>query len=274
MVFIIDNNSQARFISRNLGQVEREKTTAVERIASGKRINSARDDASGLAIAQRMTSMLGGMYSARRNANDAISMMQTADGSLGSVSDNLQRMRELAIQASNGSLNDDDRRYLNSEFNALKEEVGRVIDTSKFNGINLLSQNDEVTFQVGANEGETIGVELTDMNSQLNDAGLNSATIDSAAGAESAISAIDDALNSINETRAEYGAVQNRFESTINNLDSSIIETAESRSRVEDSDIAKEMSSFVQQQIREQASIAMLGQANQHRGLVMKLLGM
>ena len=273
MVFIIDNNSQARFISRNLGQVEREKATSVERIASGKRINSAKDDASGLAIAQRMKSMVDGLYSARRNTNDAVSMMQTADSSLGSVSDNLQRMRELALQASNGSLNGDDRKYLNAEFNALKEEVGRVIDTSQFNGIDLLSQTDEVSFQVGANAGETIHVKLADVNEQLNDSGLNSSSIDSTAGAEAAISSIDQALDSINETRADYGAVQNRFESTIATIDNQIVETEASRSRVEDSDIAMEMSNFVQQQIREQASIAMLGHANQNRGLVMKLLG-
>ncbi len=259
---------------RSLNKVNRSIHTASERISSGKRINSAKDDASGLAIAQRLTSMGEGLLAATRNANDAISMVQTAESGMSGVTENLQRIRELSIQAANGTLNDSDRKYIQSEVNALKEEISRVTDTTSFGGKNLLNNDEEMSFQVGAEAGESVSVRIGNLDEQLQAQGVGAIDLTTVDGANAAIGVIDEALEGIATTQAELGAVQNRFESTINNLSSSFISAESARSRIEDADLAKEIANMSRNRIQEQASIAMLGHANQDRGIVMKLLNL
>ncbi|THB71792.1 MAG: flagellin FliC, partial [Gammaproteobacteria bacterium] len=206
-----------------MNKINRSIHTAQERIASGKRINSAKDDASGLAIAQRLTSMSEGLLAATRNANDAISMVQTAESGMSGITENLQRMRELSIQAANGTLSDADRGYIQSEVNALKDEINRVVDTTSFGGRKLLNTDETLNFQVGSEAGDTVSVEIGNMGEQMQSLGIGAIDLSSAEGANNAIGVIDQALEDIASTQAELGAVQNRFESTINNLASSNI---------------------------------------------------
>lgn len=259
---------------RSLNKVNRSIHTASERISSGKRINSAKDDASGLAIAQRLNSMSEGLLAATRNANDGISMVQTAESGMGGVTENLQRIRELSIQAANDTLNSSDRKYLQSEVNVLKDEIFRVTDTTNFGGKPLLNSDEELSFQVGPEAGDSVSVRIGNLDQQLQEQGVGAIDLSTAEGANAAIDVIDTALEGIATSQAELGAVQNRFESTINNLSSSYISTESARSRVEDADLAKEISNLTRDRIKEQASIAMLGHANQDRGIVMKLLNM
>lgn len=257
-----------------MNKINRTIHTASERIASGKRINSAKDDASGLAIAQRLTSMSEGLLAASRNTNDAISMVQTAESGMSGITENLQRIRELSIQAANGTLSDSDRGYIQSEVNALKDEINRVVDTTSFGGKKLLNNSEDLNIQVGSEAGETVSVKIGNMGDQLQSLGIGSIDLSSAEGANDAIGVIDEALESIATTQAELGAVQNRFESTINNLSSSYLSAEEARSRIEDADLAKEITNLTQNRIREQAAIAMMGHANQDRGIVAKLLNL
>ncbi len=274
MVSSIYSDLTSLMAQRSLNKVNRSIHTASERISSGKRINSAKDDASGLAIAQRLTSMGEGLLAATRNANDAISMVQTAESGMSGVTENLQRIRELSIQAANGTLNDSDRKYIQSEVNALKEEISRVTDTTSFGGKNLLNNDEEMSFQVGAEAGESVSVRIGNLDEQLQAQGVGAIDLTTVDGANAAIGVIDEALEGIATTQAELGAVQNRFESTINNLSSSFISAESARSRIEDADLAKEIANMSRNRIQEQASIAMLGHANQDRGIVMKLLNL
>ncbi len=259
---------------RSLNKVNRSIHTASERISSGKRINNAKDDASGLAIAQRLTSMSEGLLAATRNTNDAISMVQTAESGMSGVTENLQRIRELSIQAANGTLNDSDRKYIQSEVNALKDEISRVTDTTSFGGKKLLNNDEDLSFQVGSEAGEGVSVRIGNLDEQLQAQGVGTIDLTTVEGANAALGVIDDAMEEIATTQAELGAVQNRFESTINNLGSSFISSESSRSRIEDADLAKEIANMSRNRIQEQASIAMLGHANQDRGIVMKLLNL
>lgn len=275
MAIGIFSNIGAMFSQRSLNRSENSLQTAAQRLSSGKRINSAKDDASGLAIAQRMTSYAQGLQSAARNANDGISLVQTANSAVQSVTDNLQRMRELSIQAANGTLTDSDRGHIQSEINALKQEVSSVIDRTSFNGVKVLKESGSVEFQVGASssESDTISMNLVDLENEMSDAGFTSIDVSSQQGAEDAIATIDSAIDKLSEQAAEYGAIESRFESTLNTLSSSYINTESSRSRIEDADYAKEITNMMQDKIKQQASIFMLGQANASKSLVSKLLG-
>ncbi len=245
---------------------------ALTRLSSGNRINNASDDAAGLAISDRMDGQIRGLNQARRNAGDGISLTQTADGALGESVGILQRMRELAIQASNGIFNLTDRSAMNTEFTQLQSELDRIAEQTTFNGENLLdgSLSGGKLFQVGANSDQTINVAI-DGATQA-DLGTDTLNIGTAVDAENAIGSIDDALSTISETRGDLGAVQSRFESSIENLSNSAENIAASNSRIADADFALEISNMLKFNILEQAGIAIQAQANQSAGTLLGLL--
>lgn len=265
---VINTNIASLNTQRNLSASASGLNTSIQRLSSGLRVNSAKDDAAGLSVATRMDSQIRGMNVAIRNSNDAISFAQTAEGALGRVTDSLQRMRELGVQSKNGSLSDDDRALLDKEFQQLSEEITRVTEGSKFNNVQIFNGDDR-DFQVGAgNDAEdTITVTgLTAADFQVGGA------IGTAGGAETAIDAIDAALTTVNEARADLGAVQNRFEAVISNLQISVESQSAAKSRIMDTDFAKETANLTRGQILQQAGTAMLAQANSLPNNVLSLL--
>jgi len=271
---IINTNIASLNAQRNLNSSQGAMATALQRLSSGLRINSAKDDAAGLAISERMTSQIRGMNQAARNANDGISLAQTAEGALVEVSNNLQRIRELAVQSANATNSEDDRAALQKEVEALVAEIDRVAAQTSFNGTKLLDGNfASQVFQVGANENETI--DFTDIE-DVTAAGLGVDSVKisgvDGSGAASVITTIDDALKIVNDTRADLGAIQNRFTSVIANLQTSAENLSASRSRILDADFAAETAALTRGQILQQAGVAMLAQANALPNNVLSLL--
>jgi flagellin len=251
----------------------------MQRLSSGLRINSAKDDAAGLAISDRMSAQIKGMNQAVRNANDAISFAQTAEGALGEMTNILQRMRELSVQSANGTNSTDDRTALNSEFSELSSELDRIVDTTKFNGKELLdgtyASSNAAVFQVGANAGEKISVAIGNMDTNALSGGgttINAANILTAGGASTAITAIDGGLKMVDSLRGTLGAKQNRFESTIANLNNVSENLSSARSRIVDADIATETSEMTKMNILQQAGVSILAQANQSSQSALSLL--
>ncbi len=270
----INTNIASMNAQRNLSSSQSSLSTSLQRLSSGLRVNSAKDDAAGLSIATRMDSQVRGMNVAIRNSNDAISFSQTAEGALGKVTDALQRMRELAVQSSNATNNAGDRANLGTEFSELQAEITRLTGNTKFNGTNVLAGGTNV-YQVGADTTDTISVTTTDLTAAGSDTGAAAAAtvlIDTAANSALAITAIDDALDEINTERATYGAVQNRFESVISNLKVSVENSSAAKSRIMDADFATETANLTRAQILQQAGTAMLAQANQVPNNVLTLL--
>jgi len=241
--------------------------TAMERLSSGKRLNSAKDDAAGLAIATSMTSQVRGMNQAIRNANDGIALAQTAEGALGEVTNMLQRVRELAVQSASGTYADaTDRAYMQKEVVQLTSQIDDVIANTKFNSIELFS-GDTVTIQVGANENDTVDLAMANLSS------LDTThSVATASDAAAAITALDGALDTINSARADLGAGQNRLESVVNNLTTNAANLTDARSRIEDADYSAETTALAKAQILSQASTAMIAQANQSQQNVLSLL--
>ena len=273
---VINTNLMSLNAQRNLNTSQSALANAVQRLSSGLRVNSAKDDAAGLAIAERMNAQIRGMNVAIRNAQDGISMFQTAEGVLGKIGDNLQRIRELAVQAANGALSDDDRGNLQREVDQLTAEIARLSDTSRFNGNVLLDGTlGNVSFQVGANSGDTIDADFDDFDmGSLNANGDSPLTVDisDAAAAASAIDDIDDDLNTVNEARAQAGALQNRFEAVVSGLQIAVENQAAARGRIVDADYAAETAALTRAQILQQAGVAMLAQANAAPQNVLALL--
>lgn len=263
MASVINTNLASLNAQRNLTANQSSLNTSIQRLSSGLRINSAKDDAAGMAISTRMDSQVRGMEVATRNANDAISFLQTAEGGLASATDALQRMRELAVQAANGSYSTGDRANLDTEFTQLKDELTRLSTATKFNGQAAFGTS--YTFQVGADSGDTISV-----NSVA--AASISGSVSSASDATAAISAIDAQLTTLNTNRATLGAYQNRFASVVNNLGVAGENMAAAKSRITDADFASETAKMTRAQILQQAGTAMLAQANQLPNNVMSLL--
>ena len=258
---------------RILDGSQKELTTSMERLSSGKRINHARDDAAGMAISSKMTSQVNGMNQAVRNTNDGISMVQTADGAMEGISDKLQRMRELAVQSANGIYSTSDRAALDIEFQALDDEINRVASSAEFNGTTLLASTKTLTIQVSYADDSTNGkidVDLTKVTST----GLAVATssIGTQNASSTAIGSVDDALSVINSARATLGATQNRLETTVKDLKNNVENLSASRSRIEDADFASETAQLAKSQILQQAGMAMLAQANQLPQQVLSLL--
>ena len=282
----INTNLVSLNAQRHLSQSQSALATSMQRLSSGLRINSAKDDAAGLAIGERMNAQVRGMTVAARNANDAISQSQTAEGALGSVANLFQRMRELAVQAANGTNNTTDSASLNQEFVQLAQEATRTLGGTQFNGVAILATSANSTYQIGANNSSSIdqitvsGFDWTGNSSitsvlgstVLTGTGVPTLQISSQAGAQGAIGSIDTALAAINTQRATYGAVQNRFENIIANLQVATENQSAARSRIMDADYAVETSNLSRAQILQQAGNAMVAQANQLPQQVLSLL--
>lgn len=277
MASVINTNLNSLTAQRNTSTSQSSLATSMQRLSSGLRVNSAKDDAAGLAIAERMNSQVRGMNVAVRNANDGISLAQTAEGALGQVGNSLQRMRELAVQARNATNNDSDKASLQKEFSSLQSEIDRVIGGTTFNGSSILTSTATQTFQIGANvtADDIIDVAGTDMSSGTSvSAAISSAITLSTTSAAigSAIEAIDKAINEVNAKRADFGAIQNRFDSVISNLQVSVENQTAARSRIMDTDFAAETANLSRSQILQQAGNAMIAQANQMPQQVLSLL--
>nr|WP_314875884.1 flagellin domain-containing protein [uncultured Pseudomonas sp.] len=285
MALTVNTNTTSLGVQKNLNRASDALSTSMTRLSSGLKINSAKDDAAGLQIATRMTSQIRGQTMAIKNANDGISMAQTAEGAMQEQTNILQRMRELALQSVNDSNSKLDRDALDKEFKAMISEIGRIADSTQLNGKNLLDGTaGKMIFQVGSNTGaqNQITVDLSKGLSSATSGALSAlanltisgaASSDAQATFSAAMSAIDGALDTINGVRADLGAAQNRLTSTINNLQN-INENAEAaRGRVQDTDFAAETAQLTKQQTLQQASTSVLAQANQLPSAVLKLLG-
>ncbi|MBQ0929728.1 flagellin FliC [Ideonella sp. 4Y16] len=275
----INTNVASLNAQRNLNGSQSSLATSMQRLSSGMRINSAKDDAAGLAIAERMNAQVRGMNVAIRNANDGISMSQTAEGALSKVGDALQRMRELAVQARNATNSSSDKNSLDKEFKQLQSEITRVLGGTSFNGSHMLGGNaTAMTFQIGANTSadDVITVTTTDMTADSTiSAVTGTATIDSSATAGAIATVIDDldaAIDTINDQRADFGATQSRFEAIISNLQQGVESQSAARSRIMDADYATETANMSRAQILQQAGTAMVAQANQMPQQVLRLL--
>jgi flagellin len=271
---VINTNISAIKAANASTNASKALSTAMERLSTGKRINSAKDDAAGLAIATTMTAQVRGMSQGIRNANDGISLAQTAEGALSEVSNMLQRVRELAVQSSSGTYQTSDRDYMQSEVTALTEQIADVLSTTEFNGNALFSTTagTDVTFdiQTGANSGETITITSTAIDGTNIDA--TALDVTSAANASTTIDNVDLALADVNAARASLGAGQNRLESAVNNLTNNVTNLSDARSRIEDTDYSAETTAMSKAQILSQASTAMIAQANQAPQNVLSLL--
>ena len=267
----VNNNIAAFNAYRNLNVTDGAMSKSLEKLSSGLRINRAADDAAGLAISEGLRAQVGGLKVAVRTAQDGISVVQTAEGALTETHSILQRMRDLAVQAANdGALSDTDKAKANEEFTALKSELDDIANKTTFNGTKLLDGSySGKGFQVGSNAGESLSVTIADMDSAALGA---SGTIATAAGASAAITAIGTAIGTVSTERAKLGAVQNRLEHKINNLNATVENLTASESRIRDADMALEMVSFTRSQILSQAGTAMLAQANQGSQGVLQLL--
>ena len=281
MAMTINTNINSLNAQRNAAANQMSLSTSIQRLSSGLRVNSAKDDAAGLAIATRMDAQARGMSVAIRNANDGISMLQTAESGMQTVSDMLQRMRELAVQATNSTNTSSDVASLNQEYTQLASEIGRTISAVQFNGTSILTTTGSYDFQVGANSGQTITVASGTLN--LDQAGNVSAVfggttsaLTTAAGSNSSnaanIDAIDKALQTINDSRAQLGAAQSRFQNTITFLQSAVENQTAAKGRIMDADFATETSNLSRAQILQQAGTAMIAQANQLPQQVLSLL--
>lgn len=272
---VINTNISA-LRAQNAGvQANKMLGTAMERLSSGKRITSAKDDAAGLAIATSMTSQIRGMGQGIRNANDGISLAQTAEGALSEVTNMLQRIRELATQSASGTYQDStDRVYMQAEVNELTAQIDQIIQNSTFNNVQLFDGSvTEVTIQTGANAVDTVDLVMADLTQLAADGGAaGSYDVSDAAAANALLAGVDAELEILNEARATLGAGQNRLESVVNTLTSNVTNLSDARSRIEDADYATETTALAKAQILSQASTAMLAQANQSQQNVLSLL--
>jgi len=289
---VVNTNVNASIAQNALVRNERQMNTAMERLSTGQRINSASDDAAGLAISSRMTSQIRGLETGIRNANDAISMINTADGALIEITNMLQRMRELALQAGTGTTTSADRDYLNQEYKNLAVEIERIAQNTQWNGKSILEgtangSSSTVKFQVGANGGQTVAVNFGNVSQDGGSGGTifssfeaSAATSQIAAGtsasgittAAAALTKIDSAITVVNSQRATFGAAMNQLTYAVDNLSNVKVNAEASRSRVLDTDYAKETSELARTQIIQQAGTAMLAQANQLPQTVLSLI--
>jgi len=282
---VVNTNIGSSLAQAALMKNERSLSTAMEQLSTGKRINAAGDDASGLAISARMTSQIRGLETSIRNANDAISMVDTAEGALDEITEMLQRIRELAVQSGTGTTHADDRTYMDAEFNALRDEIDRIASNTEWNGNTVIDGTrgsaGTVTYQVGVDGGNTLSVDFGDMTASsgsmasLNGAavGLNGTTVASGITlAASVITITDAAITAVSTQRATFGATSNRLTHAVDNLTSVKTNAEASRSRILDTDYAAATSELARTQIIQQAGTAMLAQANQLPQSVLSLL--
>ncbi len=273
MAMTINTNVVSLNAQRNTSMSQSSLSTSMQRLSSGLRVNSAKDDAAGLAIASRMDAQVRGMNVAARNANDAISLAQTAEGAIGKLSDMVQRMRELAVQSANGTNTNADRTSLDAEYQQLGQEITRTIGATSFNGLNILAGNAGAQdFQVGANSGQTVTVTTTDLSADAAVTAVTGGDITTAGTASTAITNLDTLIDKLNTERATYGAAQNRFDAIVNVLQTSSENQAAAKGRIMDADFAAETANLSRAQILQQAGNAMIAQANQLPQQVMALL--
>ena len=280
MAMTINTNIMSLNAQRNATTSQASLATSMQRLSSGLRVNSAKDDAAGLAIADRMNTQVRGMNVAIRNANDGISLSQVAEGGLSVVTDILQRMRELAVQSINSTNTSADIGALNQEYSQLSQELARNMSSVEFNGTPLFTTTADYTFQIGANVGQTVTVSASDLGvatgaitGVLAGSGAASALVTSANGENSAnLQAIDDALTAVNSSRATLGAIQSRFSQTITYLQTAVENQTAARGRIMDADFAAETANLSRAQILQQAGTAMIAQANQMPQSVLQLL--
>lgn len=264
----ITHNIEAMNATRNLQSNTAKISQSMERLSSGYRINRAADDAAGLGISESMRSQIRGLAQAQRNIQDGVSMVQTAEGNLDEVHSMLQRIRELAVQFKNGSLDNAARTSIQNEVNQLASEISRIGTQAQFNGINLLNGSATVSFQVGANDGEQIGITFLNLATGI---GTSFSTLSATTNTD--ISEIDTAINAVSAARSEMGAVQNRLDHTLSVSAAYQENLTAAESRIRDVDMAEEMVNLTKMQVLQQAGTAMLSQANQAPQNVLKLLG-
>jgi len=282
MAMTINTNVMSLNAQRNAANNQSSMATTMQRLSSGLRVNTAKDDAAGLAIAERMNTQVRGMTVAVRNANDGISLSQVAESGISTLTDILQRMRELAVQSINSTNTSNDISALNEEYNQLGGELARIISAVQFNGQSLFTTTESYDFQVGATSGQTISIASSSLNFQ-SAAGLSSvmsgstdavSALDTTSNSANAanLTAIDLAIDTVNSVRAQLGAIQSRFEKTINFLQTGIENQSAARGRIMDADFAQETSNLSRVQILQQAGTAMIAQANQMPQSVLQLL--
>ncbi len=284
MALVVNSNITALTAQRNLGKSQNDLNEAMKRLSSGLRVNSAKDDASGLFQAELMTADIRGLNQSVRNAADGISLAQTAEGALAEIGNNLQRIREIAVQSSNATTNE--RTGLQKEVDQLTQEISRIVTTAEFNGVAVLSGTANLTFQVGQDGVANNQVSVTALSAQGTTAsgGLGSAynsnltatgsiNVTSQANASAALTELDGAISNIAKKRADYGAVQNRFDAVISNLQNYSENLSAARSRIVDADFAAETSRLTRAQILQQAGTSILSQANQNSQSALSLLG-
>jgi len=279
---VINTNVSATLTQNAITKNERSMSSAMEQLATGKRINKAGDDAAGLAIASRMTAQINGVAQGARNGNDAISLLQTADGALVEVTNMLQRMRELAVQASSGTYGQTDRTALQVEFKALRDEINRVARNTQWNGQDILDGDaggstgvSQVVFQVGAKAGQTVSATVRNFDTSIASSvtvSIKTSHVSSATNASTAITAVNSVITKVNSERAKLGAAMNRLEYAVDNLLNVKANAEASRSRIEDTDYAAATTELARTQIIQQAATAMLAQANQIPQTVLALL--
>jgi flagellin len=269
---VIASNTSALRATNASTMANKELSTAMERLSTGKRINSAKDDAAGLAIASSMTSQIRGMNQAIRNANDGISMAQTADGALTEVTNMLQRVRELAVQSASGTYSSSDRTNLQNEVTQLSSQITSITSNTKFNGVALFSgsagSSGTVTIQTGSASGDTVDMDF----SQLDLSAVASASLTTVSGANTALGTVDTALKTVAAKQAKFGAAESRLTSVVNNLTTNVTNLSDARSRIQDTDFSAETTNLAKAQVLAQASTAMLSQANQSSQYVLSLL--
>jgi len=260
MGLTVNTNLEAMDAARNLNNTESMLGTAMQRLSSGLRINSAADDVAGYAISERLKGQVNGLNQATQNISDAVSLAQTAQGALNDVVGMLQRVRELAVQYANGTTSETDKEAIEQETEQLKEEITRVGETTTFNGVKLLEGGEEIKFQVGANEEETVSVKTIELSEAVEEASVTE------------IKTIDEALDNVTKAAGEYGAVQNRIQYTATNLEVYSQNLSSAVSQIVDVNMASEMTNFTKDQVLQQAGVAILAQANQLPDAVLKLL--
>lgn len=275
MALAVNTNVSALNAQRQLLTSGSALDTSFKRLSSGFRINSAADDAAGLQISNRLTSQINGLNQAISNANDGISVAQVAEGAMDEITTSLQRIRVLAVQSQNGINSSADRVALQKEVSALKTEISRIAQNTQFGNIDLLKGNFSAKFLVGANAGQTISINLSRTGGGYGTSGLGLSTlsVSSVGGASAALASIDSAIKTIDSARADLGALQNRFQSTIRNLSNIVENVSSARSQIRDTDFAKETAELTRAQILQQASTTILSQANTRPQTALSLLG-
>src|SRR5690625_475688 len=267
---VINTNILSLIVQQNLRGSQQAVQTAMQRLSSGLRINSAKDDPAGQANANRMTAQIRGLDQAARYTADDIPLVQVAGGALDLVNDNLHRIRELSVQAGNGTLNDKDRDAIQAEIDQRLDEIDRIGAQTNFNGISLLGESRSLNIQVGANDGDTIAIQLEGVSRRT--LGLDGFSVVAGEAMEKPRPVLDDAIGQVDRQRSRLGALHNRFESVIDGIHTTTLNLSAARSRIMDADYAREISNLMRAQIQQQVGFAILAQANQQPALVLQLL--